>query len=107
MSGFKLESKIPQTTAAMRREASRIVRGIAFAVEGAAKTLAPVDTGALRNSITTTVGDNGMTAEVGPTVEYAIYQELGTHKMAPRPFLGPAFEQMRGPFNDAVKKLVK
>lgn len=32
---------------------------------------------------------------VGPTTEYAIYHELGTSKMAARPFMRPAMERVR------------
>lgn len=57
-----------------------------MAVEGYAKDLAPVDTGNLRNSITTEPsGDKEVKVRTG--VEYAIYQELGTYKMAAQPFL--------------------
>jgi hypothetical protein len=35
---------------------------------------------------------NTTTAHVGPSVHYAIYQELGTHKMVARPYLAPAVE---------------
>ncbi len=37
---------------------------------------------------------NGNTAFVGPSVHYAIYHELGTHKMQARPYLGPAVESV-------------
>lgn len=61
------------------------------AVEGYAKDLAPVDTGNLRNSITTEPsGDKEVKVRTG--VEYAIYQELGTYKMAAHPFLRPGIE---------------
>lgn len=59
-----------------------------MAVEGYAKNLAPVDTGNLRNSISTKPsGDKEV--QIGTGVEYAIYQELGTRKMAPHAFLRP------------------
>lgn len=32
---------------------------------------------------------------VGPTVSYAVYQELGTSKMAARPFMRPAAERVK------------
>ena len=51
---------------------------------------APVDTGALRASITSKPA--GMRCDIGTNVEYAIYQEFGTYKMAAHPFLVPALK---------------
>lgn len=45
-------------------------------------------TGALRNSISREV--HGDEAAVGSTSDVAVYQELGTDTIPPRPFLGPA-----------------
>jgi len=85
----------------------RIVRRIAFEVEARAKQKAPVDTGALRASIYTRTGNEQSpgnqelprpepgVAHVGPSVEYGIYQELGTSEMAPHPYLGPAVTEVR------------
>ncbi len=42
-------------------------------------------------------------ARVGPCVEYALYQELGTSRMAGRPYLVPAAEQIVKDFNDPGK----
>lgn len=88
-----------------------VVRRIAFEVEGEAKQLAPVDTGALKASIYTRTEnerppevegeqvelprpDEGV-AHVGPSVNYGIYQELGTSDMAAQPYLTPAVETVR------------
>lgn len=64
-------------------------------VETQASLLSPVDTGLLRKSITHRVlkTASGGTAEVGTNVEYAPYQEFGTVKMAPQPFLTPALNE--------------
>jgi HK97 gp10 family phage protein len=48
-------------------------------------------TGALRDSISHEV--EGLTATIGSTSDIAEYQEFGTSKMPPRPFLGPALER--------------
>lgn len=49
-------------------------------IEGAAKAMCPVDTGALQESITTTIDDSGKTiiGRVGPHMDYAAYVEFGT-----------------------------
>lgn len=91
-----------------------VVATIGFAVERVAKELAPVDTGALRSSIYTKIKQGGhqpdqrdgvvyvdlpepeseLEAIVGPTVEYGIWLELGTDRMAAQPYLTPAVEQI-------------
>lgn len=86
------------------------VRAVAFQVEALAKMKAPVDTGSLRNSIYTSLkdennppevatevlpnSDSELTAFVGPSVEYGIYQELGTSTMDAQPYLLPALRQV-------------
>lgn len=59
--------------------------------EGFAKDLCPVKTGRLRASITHKVLDE-RTAIIGTNVKYAPYVEMGTRRMAARPFLRPAAE---------------
>lgn len=83
---------------------------ICVAVTSQAKALAPADTGGLRNSIgwrTDTAeggfNDNGGIAGkildiqprkysgfVGSAQDYAVYQEFGTRRMKPQPYLRPA-----------------
>ena len=82
----------------------QVLRSIAFQVEGEAKNKAPVDTGALKNSLHTEhKGKNKYL--VADAVEYGIYQELGTHKMAAQPFLVPAVESVRKYLADRFKGL--
>ncbi len=68
------------------------VQKICYMVEGAAKELVPVDIGHLMRSITNEVNihENVITGVVGTNVKYAPYVELGTRKMAARPYLRPA-----------------
>lgn len=55
-----------------------------------------VDTGLLRASIRHEVVDeDGPVAYVGSDVKYAIYQELGTRYIVPRPYLRPALDAVR------------
>ncbi len=77
--------------------ASAIVRKTGARVESEAKAFAPVDTGNLRNSIGMDVISDGRSGavevEVGPTASYGIFVELGTSRMAPAAYLGPAFDR--------------
>lgn len=61
-------------------------------ISAGAKNRAPVDTGALKNSISTSTQGNRDFArgEVGPTVNYGAYVESGTSRMRAQPYLRPA-----------------
>lgn len=89
--------------------ASAALRKTALDIEADAKQLAPVDTGNLRNSISTDVTGDGrhgaMAAEVGPTAEYGIYQEYGTSTQPGTPSLGPAYDRRIGPYSEALAQL--
>lgn len=100
-----------------RKKANDAVRKAAFEVEKGAKRRAPVDTGALRNSINTSISGDAMgamfaasrtadlVAEVGPEVSYGVFLELGTERIAPRPFLGPAFDEVEPSFIRALQAI--
>ena len=108
---------------------AEVIETIAFAVERRAKEMAPVDTGALKSSIFTKTKrggrqpnqrdgvvyvdlpepENDTQAIVGPTVDYGIWQELGTSRTAAQPYLVPAveavassLERYRGDFGKAL-----
>lgn len=68
--------------------ALEIIGGMA---ESYAKMLCPVKTSTLKNSITH-VPEGDDTEVIGTAVEYSPYVELGTVKMAARPYLRPAVE---------------
>ncbi len=65
-----------------------IIRAAANDVVTEAKRLAPVKTGALRDSIHTVEEQDGI--YVGSELHYAKFQELGTRFISSRPFLRPA-----------------
>ena len=130
--------------------AARIIKATAFQVEAEAKSRAPVDTGALKNSIYSNLyGQSGLArmalqaqrktvvmrrraskrvraraqrwadkryiplpqpgsvyeAIVGPSVNYAIYLEFGTFRMAAKPYLKPAVEAARAQYAERWKEL--
>jgi HK97 gp10 family phage protein len=99
-------TEIPQAVQEMDRTADRLVRKFAFDILGKAQRRAPYRTGNLRTSGTVhTVGM--MSAEITFTANYAAFVELGTRKMAARPFLGPAFTETVPAIMDAFKMAVK
>lgn len=110
---------IPQTTSTLRRVLNRVTGASAHVVRGScarivyrAKALAPVDTGALRRSITYrlqgTRGYVGCTAVPMPTGDrsrriwgpayYWRFVEFGTRYVTAKPFFRPAAEAERGRF---------
>ncbi|CAI9417364.1 HK97-gp10 family putative phage morphogenesis protein [Nocardioides sp. T2.26MG-1] len=75
----------------------------AYAIQGDAQLIAPVDTGNLVNSISTDI--DGMTAEIGPTADYGIWVELGTSRMAGQPYMAPAFERRVPEYQAALAQI--
>jgi len=78
-------------------------------VEGQAVTLVPVDTGLLRKSINHRVIDRKgyPVGQIGTNVEYAPFQEFGTSKMKPQPFLKPALDQKRASVLAVIARRLK
>lgn len=104
MSSVKIKfNHLPQMQGSIRGKVASEVQQAALAIEGQAKVLAPVDTGALRNSIQTEM-EGDLTAHVVAGVEYAVYVELGTYKAAAQPYLTPAAAQVEPQFIDNIKK---
>lgn len=67
-----------------------------------AKEIVPVDTGALKGSITHEVTNDSVT--VGSPLDYSVYVELGTSKMAAQPYIRPAFENNQPKIKALVEK---
>ena len=78
-------------------------------IEATAKTLAPVDTGFLRPSISSDVTVQGTTirGEVGPTANYGAYVEGGTRRQRAQPYLRPATDMIVPRYEDAVAKITE
>jgi HK97 gp10 family phage protein len=92
------------------KRAQVVVRKVARDIAADAKRMAPVDTGNLKGSIghsdLRTVGQSGtLSAEIGPTASYGEYVELGTSRMAPQPYMGPAADRHAPGFEQAMAQL--
>lgn len=109
-------SELSALAARLNQSGRHVGAGIATAtrkagadVERAAKILAPVDTGNLRNSISTTITGTGSSmeigAEIGPTANYGDYVESGTSRMRPQPYMGPAMDRVVPAWVAAVEQV--
>lgn len=80
-------------SAAIRKGSAELTR---TAKSLAPKRLAPKRTGALAASIEASIYGDGrssiLTAVVGPTERYGLFQERGTSRHAAQPYMGPALE---------------
>lgn len=105
--GVKLDTKVLDR---MRKDldmnTDQVLAGIAHAVEGEAKLKAPYLTGALKNSIITVKKKLNL-YWVQDGMEYGIYQELGTSRMAAHPFMVPAVEAVSRFIADKFKGILK
>lgn len=128
-------NRFPEIAAKLPNEADKVVRKTSFDIERDAKIFAPVDTGALENSIYVKTdkssGYNGAvqdaktanpdvkllpemanpgahTAVIGPAVEYGIYPELGTRNpnYPKQPYMTPAAERHKPKFEEAVRQML-
>ena len=91
---------------AMRAKLVPAVQAGALLIENDAKLNSPVRTGTLRRSIHTDVdqeSEDRVSARVSPGVDYGVYVEMGTRKMAAHPYLRPAFESQKDAAIEEVK----
>lgn len=82
---------LPNFASELQKKVDKAVGEIAKNVADTAKTLAPVKTGALRDSIYSYEVSDGE-YEVTAGAEYATFVEWGTVYSAAQPFLRPAYE---------------
>jgi HK97 gp10 family phage protein len=106
----KLSADLTKATGKTGNRAQLVVRKSLVDGVAAAKNRAPVDTGNLKGSIghsdLRTVGSTGtIGGEFGPTANYGEYVELGTSRMAPQPFMGPAADLITPGFEQAMAQL--
>lgn len=103
----RLESnRLPELSAMLQARAEQIVAKAAYDVEAEAKTVVPVDTGNLKNSIATDIV-KPLEAVVGTGVEYAEFVEYGTSRMAAQPYMTPAAEVVKPAWHRAWQELLR
>lgn len=125
MMNVEFTDNSPQALSALDKARARALEIIGGKIESYAKVLVPVDTGALKNSITHRV--DGDTVIAGSAISYAPYVELGTGieyspppewiennapqgagirqgGMKPRPYLRPAIENHRDEYKGIMEQ---
>jgi HK97 gp10 family phage protein len=88
----------------VRKRAPVVLRKSSFDIVASAKNRVPVDTGKLKGSIGATFL-SPLSAEIGPTANYGFWVEVGTSRMAPQPYMGPAADIHFPLFEQAVAQL--
>lgn len=97
--GVRLVSnQFPQIIASMPTKADAAVDKTADEIVNAAKSMAPVDTGALRDAINSSKTGQAR-ARVSADIRYAAFVEYGTAEHGgPQPFMTPAAHQAERSF---------
>lgn len=98
--------RFPEIIAKLPNLAHDMVAKAASDVEARSKQICPVRTGALKNSINTEFLEPAL-ASVGPNMDYSIYVEYGTYKMAAQPYMRPAADVVRPKFIEACERVLK
>jgi HK97 gp10 family phage protein len=86
-----LGARIVAAASEAGKEGTKALTQSAKNVERGAKSRAPKDTGTLAGEIYSATR-GGRTAQIIAPTRYAQFQEHGTSKMAPQPFMAPALE---------------
>lgn len=109
MSKLIVESHVGEVKAELESRIPVVLEAVGLQAEGNAvdeiTDMKAVDTGRLRGSISHAVDDHDV--YIGTNVEYASYVELGTYKMAPRPFLRNAITNYTNEYKDIIEKGLK
>lgn len=100
----RLTYDLRRASSEAQRKAWQAVRKAAYDVQAKAKRRAPVDTGTLQSSITVSPA-GAMAVEVGPHAHYGSYVELGTRRMAARPYLMPSFDEVVPELDKALEEI--
>lgn len=101
----KFTSYRKEVEAAVKQAITAALEVVGGTAERHVKEITPVDTGRLRNSITHAPVSSD-TEMVGTGVEYSVYVEFGTSKMAAQPYLRPGVESHASEYADIIKSML-
>lgn len=95
-------NRIPALIAYVESQAKAAVVSNAKEIQRKAREFAPKKTGFLAASITVSSVTRGKEAEIQVLADYGLFVEVGTYKMAARPYLAPAVSMQQEKFLDDV-----
>lgn len=99
-----LSDDLKKSGAKVRRQVVKVVADTTNDVERDMKAAAPVQSGALRDSITGSA--RGLTGTVEPTIRYSVFVLYGTYKDEAQDFLNPPADTAQGKFPTDVENAV-
>jgi len=97
-------NNLPRIAERLPEAVSAIIRKAAFDIEANAKAIVPVDTGKLKNSISSEF-PSPTEAIIAPHTDYAVYVEFGTCHQRAQPYMRPAAERVAPAFLAAMQRL--
>jgi len=98
--GDTVTPKLAAFAGKIEKEVEKELDPVGADMKDIARSLVRVRTGYLQSTIYYIV--NGMVLEFGATADYASYNEFGTWKMAPQPFIRPALDANQQKILDAI-----
>ena len=95
--------------AAIQKAAADAVTEACGEVRDRARSLCPVESGTLKESIAMETGqeEGGAWGRVYAGADYGVLVELGTCKQSSKPFLQPAFAQIKGTVAAGIAKAIR
>jgi HK97 gp10 family phage protein len=99
-----LSDDLKKSGAKVRRQVIKAVAKTTADVERDMKAAAPVQSGALRDSITGSA--KGLTGIVQPSIRYSVFVLYGTYKDEAQDFLNPPADTAQGTFPSDVEAAV-
>lgn len=105
---INVESHLEEVTEEARVKINAWLEAIGEDAAGTAADFAPVDTGRLKNSISSAVVESEQAVYIGTNVEYAPYQELGTSRgVAGKHFLQFGATAHAGEYKSLLEEALK
>lgn len=105
MADIEIKDNRHQTFDELQRAIETALEECGLVAESYAKTLCPVDTGLLRNSITHT--KKGNSEYIGSDIFYASFQEIGTFNIIGKHFLQKAVADHAEEYKKILEKHLK